>query len=154
MEGEWILRRAVETDVPELERIEAACFGEPWSLELLREVLRDPKYLLLCAESGGASDGERLLGYAAAWSVLDEGQIDRLATLPRQRRRGLARSLLQGIVSGLRELRVERVFLEVRAGNAGAIALYQGEGFEEVGRRARYYGDGEEAVVLRLGEGG
>ena len=149
----WKVRRAVEADARELERIEAACFGEPWPLELLREALRDPKYLLLCAESGDAADGQSLLGYASAWSVLDEGQIDRLAVLPSQRRRGIACELLRGVLSGLEEASAERVFLEVRAGNAGAVALYRGAGFEQVGRRARYYEDGEDAVVLRLGSG-
>ena len=155
MQGNWKLRRAVESDARELQRIERACFGEPWSLELLLEALRDPKYLLLCAElcgiPDGASDGEKLLGYACAWSVLDEGQIDRLAVLPWQRRCGIARALLQGILSGLEEAEAERVFLEVRAGNEGALALYRSAGFVEAGRRARYYEDGEDAVVLRLG---
>lgn len=151
MQGDWKLRRAVESDARELQRIERACFGEPWSLELLIEALRDPKYLLLCAQRCGASDGEKLLGYVCAWSVLDEAQIDRLAVLPWQRRRGIARALLQGILSELEEAEVARVFLEVRAGNAGALALYRSAGFVQAGRRARYYEDGEDAIVLRLG---
>jgi ribosomal-protein-alanine N-acetyltransferase len=38
--------------------------------------------------------------------------------------------------------------LEVRADNCGALALYSGHGFREVGRRRRYYPDGSDAVLM------
>ena len=44
-----------------------------------------------------------------------------------------------------------RVFLEVRPSNPAAIALYHDEGFNEIGRRPRYYPahDGrEDAIVM------
>ena len=47
----------------------------------------------------------------------------------------------------------ERVFLEVRPSNTGAIALYHDEGFNEIGRRPRYYPakDGrEDAIVMAM----
>ena len=46
-----------------------------------------------------------------------------------------------------------RVFLEVRPSNPAAIALYQDEGFNEIGRRPRYYpaiGGREDAIVMAL----
>jgi ribosomal-protein-alanine N-acetyltransferase len=44
------------------------------------------------------------------------------------------------------------MFLEVRASNAAAIALYSSAGFEGVGRRVRYYARPiEDAVVMKLG---
>ena len=46
-----------------------------------------------------------------------------------------------------------RVFLEVRPSNGPAIALYHDEGFNEIGRRPRYYParDGrEDALVMAL----
>ena len=48
---------------------------------------------------------------------------------------------------------VSRVFLEVRPSNANAIALYFDEGFNEIGRRPRYYPakDGrEDALVMAM----
>ena len=38
--------------------------------------------------------------------------------------------------------------MEVRDGNAAARALYRSAGFAEVGRRRRYYPDGEDAILL------
>jgi len=43
------------------------------------------------------------------------------------------------------------VFLEVRADNPSAEGLYLSEGFEEIGRRPRYYQpDDVDAIVMRL----
>ena len=52
-----------------------------------------------------------------------------------------------------RDQRSQRVFLEVRPSNPGAIALYHSEGFNEIGRRPRYYParDGrEDALVMAI----
>jgi ribosomal-protein-alanine N-acetyltransferase len=44
---------------------------------------------------------------------------------------------------------VAAIFLEVSVGNEAARKLYARAGFTEVGRRARYYADGADALVLR-----
>jgi ribosomal-protein-alanine N-acetyltransferase len=41
------------------------------------------------------------------------------------------------------------MFLEVASGNQAARALYERAGFIRVGRRARYYPNGGDALVLR-----
>ena len=63
--------------------------------------------------------------------------------------RGLRRALL-GIARGEG---AQRVFLEVRPSNPQAVALYQDEGFNEIGRRPRYYPTHqgrEDAIVMAL----
>ena len=49
----------------------------------------------------------------------------------------------------------DRLLLEVRENNAGAIGFYAAHGFVEIDRRPRYYRDGATAVVMRraLGRG-
>ncbi len=152
-QAQWHLRPAHEADAPDLQRIDAACFDVPWSLDLMRQALSAPKYLVLCLESLAPSStdslpAERLLGYVAAWSVFDEGQIDRLAVLPALRRRGLGRVLLRGVLESLAQAGAARVFLEVRPSNLSAVELYQGAGFVRAGQRKGYYEDGEDAIVL------
>lgn len=47
----------------------------------------------------------------------------------------------------------QRVFLEVRPSNTPALALYHSEGFNEIGRRPRYYPAAqgrEDAVVMAI----
>lgn len=73
-----------------------------------------------------------------------EREILNLAVDPTQRRRGVARALLQA------ELRREKTqwFLEVRASNEGAIGLYQKAGFRVAGRREAYYRDPPEPGIV------
>jgi ribosomal-protein-alanine N-acetyltransferase len=95
---------------------------------------------ILIAEVDGAAAG--FLVWRA--TAPDEFEILNLAVDPEFRRRGIARGLLAGLPRG-------SVFLEVRESNHGARALYQGAGYEEVGKRAGYYLDPpERAIVMRL----
>jgi ribosomal protein S18 acetylase RimI-like enzyme len=91
---------------------------------------------------------EPIAGYALFRRVLDEAELLRVAVAPAARRHGIAHLL---VGRGLRELAADGVrvcFLEVRAGNAAAIALYEALGFALAGRRPGYYPDGETALVF------
>jgi ribosomal-protein-alanine N-acetyltransferase len=55
------------------------------------------------------------------------------------------------VLDWCRSNRATEVVLEVRAGSAGAAALYAGLGFTQAGRRPRYYRDpDEDALIMRL----
>jgi ribosomal-protein-alanine N-acetyltransferase len=74
----------------------------------------------------------------------DEVEVLNLAVDPAFRRQGIGTRLLLSIAS-------RHVFLEVRESNEGALRLYRKLGFQEVGRREKYYDDPEEtAIVMRL----
>jgi ribosomal-protein-alanine N-acetyltransferase len=85
-----------------------------------------------------------------------EAQVLNLSVVHDARRGGLGRELLRRFVAVAIERGAEQVFLEVRAGNAPAIALYAAEGFVPVARRADYYpgvvteASREDALVMRL----
>lgn len=80
--------------------------------------------------------------------ILDELEIDRVATHPGHRRLGLARRLLEELRTRAPILGLSQVFLEVAAGNAAALALYERVGFQRTGLRRAYYRDGEDAVLM------
>ena len=67
---------------------------------------------------------------------------------------GHGRILLRAMVQAARGRGACRVFLEVRPSNPAAIALYQDEGFNEIGRRPRYYpaanNGREDAIVMAM----
>jgi ribosomal-protein-alanine N-acetyltransferase len=74
-----------------------------------------------------------------------------IATHPDHRRRGLAGLLLAHAIEAARAMRATLATLEVRKGNAPAIALYERIGFRTVHVRARYYADGDEdALVMTM----
>jgi len=62
----------------------------------------------------------------------------------------VASALLERAVALSRRAGADRLLLEVREDNRGALAFYAARGFVEIDRRRRYYADGATAVVMRL----
>lgn len=137
------IRRAEEGDIEAVFGLESACFPDPWSRKTLRETLREERSFLLLAEE----DGEAA-GYINTSYLLDEMELNRICVLPGFRRRGTGAALLRAAFRFAAEKGVTAFFLEVRASNAPAQALYRSAGFAEVGRRKRYYHDPDEDAVL------
>ena len=130
----------------ELEKLERICFSRPWSRKMLAEELENQWAAFLVAED---SVSGRVLGYAGLMVVADEGYITNVAVFPEYRRQGIAAQILQVFVQFAEANRLAFLTLEVRPSNAAAIALYQGFGFEEVGRRKNYYDlPKEDALIL------
>ena len=130
--------------MPAVLSIEQAAFSDPWSVRDFRECVAS-EVVFLVATSEGAVDG-----YVIAQDAADEGEILNLAVTRSRQRDGIGRALVERVLTTLAGRGVERVFLEVREGNAAARALYAALGFEEVGRRSRYYRRPvEDAIVLR-----
>jgi ribosomal-protein-alanine N-acetyltransferase len=141
------VRPAASDDVEVVARLEDECLGvDAWSEALVRDgILGDlPTITYLVAELDGA-----VLGYAVTSSAGDIAELQRIAVDESYRRRGVAASLLAGVVDAARRTPADRLLLEVREDNRGAIAFYAGQGFVEIDRRPRYYADGSTAVVLR-----
>ncbi len=130
----------------ELEKLERICFSRPWSRKMLAEELENQCAAFLVAED---SVSGRVLGYAGLMVVADEGYITNVAVFPEYRRHGIAAQILQVFLQFAEANRLAFLTLEVRPSNAAAIALYQGFGFEEVGRRKNYYDlPKEDALIL------
>ena len=89
------------------------------------------------------------MGYAGGWVVDGDLQILKVGVDPAWRRHGIARVLLARVADDARNLGARTSSLEVRAANAGAQALYAALGYETLGRRPRYYSDGEDALIMR-----
>lgn len=134
---------AAERHIAGLEALEISCFSVPWTPEQLRHELPDERHVFLIAE-----EGERLLGYVGMMHVLDEGYISNVAVDPGYRRQGVASALIRELIVRAEALSLAFVTLEVRAGNAPAISLYSGFGFEPVGRRKNYYEAPREDAIL------
>lgn len=148
-----LVRRARIHDAPLLAALERACFAPPWSEAQLAAELRAPGALgLIAGAPAGATDEDqdgRAAAYALFRHVAGEAELLRLAVLPAERRRGVARRLL---CAGLRELRAASctaAFLEVSEHNEAAVRLYEREGWRLDGRRPGYYPDGSAALLYR-----
>ncbi len=73
-----------------------------------------------------------------------------IAVAPAARGRGLGRGLMHALITEARRRGIAELFLEVRADNPIARALYRSLGFEEIGVRPRYYRRGIDAIMMRL----
>ena len=89
-------------------------------------------------------------GLALARVAADEAELLTVGVLPRARRRGVGCALLRASGEEAARRGATRLFLEVAETNAPARALYAQAGLVEVGRRRRYYPNGDDALVLAL----
>ena len=129
-----------------LEQLERMCFSRPWSKKMLAEELDNQCAAFLVAVE---PETEQPVGYAGLLGVADEGYITNVAVDPSRRRQGVAAQLLQVFDNFARGNQLAFLTLEVRPSNTAAIALYQGFGFREVGRRRNYYDlPKEDALIL------
>lgn len=136
-----------EQDLDRVLEIEVVAHSHPWTRGIFLDCLR-VGYLgrVLVV-------GDRIQAYGILSSGAQEAHILNLSTAPETRRRGYARTLLRALIADARTLGADTLLLEVRSSNRGAIALYDQEGFNEIGVRRNYYpaSDGrEDALLLAL----
>ena len=130
----------------DLEKLEKICFSRPWSRKMLAEELENQCAAFLVAQDSVTG---QVMGYAGLLVMADEGYITNVAVFPEYRRQGVAAKLIAVFENFARGNKLAFLTLEVRPSNAAAIALYQGFGFEEVGRRKNYYDlPKEDALIL------
>ena len=143
----WHLRAATAADVPQVAAIEAESFGDPWSKASFRSLVSDGLVWFRVA-ADDATDA--VVGYILVWFAADEAELANIAVAPRMRGRGVGAALLDEALAAARERSTARMFLEVRDSNGPARGLYHSRGFEEVGRRRKYYRyPVEDALILR-----
>lgn len=134
-----------EAHVPAVAALERQCFVDPWSENSIRGELDNPLSLWLVAVQDA-----QLLGYVGSQAVLDAADVMNIAVLPEARGRGVGSALLRELERRLRQNEVCSLSLEVRPSNAAALSLYAREGFQEAGRRPKYYlNPREDALILR-----
>jgi N6-L-threonylcarbamoyladenine synthase len=146
-------RAAVEADLAAIMAIELECFGtDAWSEDNLHlELVADHTYYWV-ATVQLAEGGKRVVGYAGLSKLggNDQSDVQTIAVTPELRGLGLGRKLMNLLIAQARQLGSSEMFLEVRADNPVAAALYESLGFMAIDRRKAYYQpDGVDAIVMR-----
>lgn len=130
-------------DLGSVHALERSAQQNPWSLAQFAQELDNPVARVdLCLRNG------ELAGFLCSWWIAGELQIQNVATAPAFRRQGVAARLLGEVMGRALGAGLEAAWLEVRTGNAAAIALYERFGFRAAGVRPRYYADGEDALMM------
>ena len=129
--------------IPAIAELEKMCFSSPWSEKAILETMSGESSLFLVATLK-----EKICGYIGSYSAMDEGYITNVAVNPDFRRQGVGKALVGELIKQGKERRLSFLTLEVRESNEGAIALYSNLGFENVGKRPRFYSNPTEAAYL------
>ncbi|HEY9736136.1 MAG TPA: ribosomal protein S18-alanine N-acetyltransferase [Trichocoleus sp.] len=160
-----------EEDLPAIVSLDQRCLGGLWSESGYRRELESPNSLFRilstpavssqAAKASRAKDSTTLdlaaeaepstasiIGIGCLWAILDEAHITVLGIDPAYQGQGLGQWLLLHLLLDARRQNLQHATLEVRPSNTRAHKLYYRFGFQQVGRRKRYYSDGEDALLL------
>ena len=117
----------------------------PWSGGQLASELEQESGWQFVAEAGVSG---LVCGFVCGRSCAGEGELLKIAVAREYRRQGIAIQLVAHTLRYLAEQGTRRCFLELRAGNLPALALYERFGFRRAGLRKNYYASPEEDAIL------
>ncbi len=139
-----LIRKMTLEDIRVVVQLDQLSFSLPWPERSFRFELNDnPASRCWVAELDG-----RVVGMVVGWLLVDEMHIATIATHPDYRRQGIASSLLTHILLQSIDEGAQSSFLEVRESNHSAQEMYRKFGYENAGRRKRYYRDNDEDAIL------
>lgn len=139
------MRPMQQNDIDKIIVVERRCYEFPWTPGIFRDCLR----VGYC--SWVYQLGQEIVGYAVMSVAAGEAHILNICIHPEFQGRGLAKPLLQRMLSLAGQHHANDLFLEVRVSNSAALKLYDTFGFNEIGIRQGYYpanGGREDAVLL------
>ena len=139
-----IFRKMTVDDIPAVIDLDQKSFSLPWPERSFRFELTDnPASRCWVADLDG-----KVVGMIVVWLIVDEAHVATVATHPEHRRQGIGKRLLAHALRRIMEDGARSSFLEVRESNIAAQELYRKFGYEETGRRRRYYRDNDEDAIL------
>ena len=139
-----IIRRMTVEDIPAVVESDKLSFSLPWPESSFRFELREnPASRCWVADVDG-----RIAGAIVAWLLVDEAHVATIATHPDFRRQGIAKKLLTHALRTMIGEGAQSSVLEVRECNITAQEMYRKFGYQESGRRKRYYKDNDEDAIL------
>lgn len=142
------VRTAEAGDLEAIATLELEAFpDDAWTPDYLQVAIdgKMPTVRILVADDAAG----QVVGHALVSVVYEVAELQRIATAAGRRREGIGRALLGASLDLARDEGAERLLLEVREDNVGAIAFYEHSEFIEIDRRERYYRDGATGVVMQ-----
>lgn len=140
--------RAMQTDdLDAIMEIEPHIYSHPWTRGNFSDSLKSGYPAWVLEQEG------KIIGYSLMMMVLDEAHLLNLSIAKAYQKQGLGRLLLEYMIQVAKNKTATNMFLEVRASNISAIALYENIGFNEMAIRRGYYpahSGREDAVLMGL----
>ena len=134
-----------EGDLDAVAALEARCFTNPWTRELLaRELAQSDVAYVFLARTPDAP----LVGFCSCWIIADELHINTMAVDEPFRGQGIGTQLMRYVMEEAARRGAIRATLEVRASNLPARRLYESLGFGITAVRPKYYTNPEEDALI------
>jgi len=133
-------------DIEPVHRLETELFTvDHWSIEQFWSELAQPTRSYVVAV-----DGDRIVGYAGAFLLAPDSDVQTIAVSPLDQGRGIGSTLLRSLLDEASTAGCRQMLLEVRSDNSAAIDMYERFGFERISLRRDYYDRGIDAIIMRL----
>lgn len=146
MEKDFKISVATELDIDNIVRLEQEYPFEQYSKNIILDSIKNSNYINLVAY-----EGREVKGYLSASIQFEDCDLLKIIVCSSSRRCGYGRMLMSKLIQCLNERCVDNIFLEVRKDNVVAIKFYKSIGFQKINERQKYYGDGVDAEIYRLG---
>jgi [ribosomal protein S18]-alanine N-acetyltransferase len=134
--GAVVERLASDADLDLVAEMEARCFSNPWTREMLARELANSTiahvFVLRLPDCP-------LAAFCSCWIIGDELHVNTMAVDFPHRRRGLGRHLMEWVMREAARRGARRATLEVRKANEAARRLYESMGFSVRATRPGYY---------------
>ena len=141
------LRPMSVNDLGQVASLEAEAFAggvhETWSEKQFYEELNSPGRTWWVAHDQG-----EIVGFAGGMLAGERLEVMDIAVRDDRRHEGIGSRLLSRLAYDGQTLGASEITLEVHVGNDAARGLYESAGFEQVGLRKNYYGQGNDALVM------
>lgn len=137
-----LFRALTPEDLDAMQRLEQSAHSHPWTRQTLASSFGQRYFTgsLWAAESAAGSEvAPELVGYFIADGVLDESTLMNICVAPAAQGQGLGRQLLDLYLGACAERGITQHWLEVRASNLKAQALYLSADYQEYSQRPDYY---------------
>ncbi|MDE7191208.1 MAG: ribosomal protein S18-alanine N-acetyltransferase [Clostridia bacterium] len=123
--------------------IERASIDEPWTLNQICALASDKNAVARV----GIVDGE-IICYYSFYDICNEGNVNNLAVKENYRCKGVGALLIEDMIEIAKEKKLTAITLEVNEKNTIAIALYRKYGFITEGKRTKFYGGKDDALIM------
>jgi ribosomal protein S18 acetylase RimI-like enzyme len=129
------IRKMTETDLPEVEKTDAASFDPLWQnpLETLRRAYAQALYATVVENENG------IIGYQISTGGGQRAHLARLAVHPAVQGKGAGGALLNDLFVFLSHMGIARLSVNTQSDNQASLNLYQRMGFVRTGEQYPVY---------------
>ena len=130
-------------DLDEIKENLTSDFDDFWKYEIFKEELvnNNSKYLVLRYNN-------EITSFGGIKIILDEANLMDIVTKKDMRHKGFGKILLKELLTLSKKSNCLSITLEVNENNDNAISLYNSFGFKTVGKRKKYYQNGDSAILM------